>query len=251
MRAGSAIVETTMQFLVAGGNTAPAAAFQSALESNLGSVLPPEDWPGASLQGSVASEEVELSLQESELSEVEAEDSNQTALIVGLAVGREWQQGREGRRSRCFVRCMMHRSVPKFHSTNDRSSGLGRREVEVKDALPLTWCLLPSFRAQWAAAPCFWPAWATGCGAAAAGVPAPAWCTATRSLLRAWLEQCPRGSANTTTAARLWQWSAPPRPGGRRRATLRHAPATTTKPQRRRFRSGMTGGKPLHIHFSA
>lgn len=90
------------------------------------------------------------------------------------------------------------RSVPRVRSTNDRSSGLGRREVEVQDALPLTWCLLASSRTQWAAAQCCWPAWATGCGAAAAGVPAPAWCTATRSLPRAWLEQCPRGSTNTT-----------------------------------------------------
>ena len=81
-----------MQFLVAGGNTAPATEFQSALESNLGSVLAPEDWPGATLQGTVASSEVELSLQESELSQVAApeEGDDQTALIVGLAVGCEW-----------------------------------------------------------------------------------------------------------------------------------------------------------------
>lgn len=92
VRPGSAIVDTSMQFLVAGGNTAPATEFQSALESNLGSVLAPEDWPGATLQGTVASSEVELSLQESELSQVAApeEGDDQTALIVGLAVGCEW-----------------------------------------------------------------------------------------------------------------------------------------------------------------
>lgn len=88
---GSAIVDTSIQFLVAGGNTAPAAAFQSALQSNLGGVLPAGEWPGASLQGTMASSEVELSLQESELSTVAAPegDDNQTALIVGLVVGRE------------------------------------------------------------------------------------------------------------------------------------------------------------------
>ncbi|PRW57378.1 hypothetical protein C2E21_4192 [Chlorella sorokiniana] len=89
VRPGSAIVDASMQFLVAGGNSAPATAFQTALESNLGSVLPPGEWPGASLQGTVDSSEVQLSLQESELSQVEAseDEDNQTALIVGLAVG--------------------------------------------------------------------------------------------------------------------------------------------------------------------
>lgn len=244
-----------MQFLVAGGNTAPATAFQSALESNLGSVLPPEDWPGASLQGSVASEEVELSLQESELSQVEAEeDRNQTALIVGLAVGREWQQGREGRRGRCSVRWMMHwwQHVRCQGSVQPMTGAAALAGGKLRCRMPSR---LPGASSL--------PLARSGRRRSAAGRPGllavaqpPQGCprqrgARLRGACRGHGLSSAQGAVRTQHRGKLWQRSAPPRRGGRRRATLRPAHHYHQTTKKKMHRSGMTGGKPLHIRYSA
>lgn len=91
VRSGSAIVDTTMQFLVAGGDSSAAAAYQDTLQTDLDAVLPPATWGQATLQGGVASSEVDVMLPQEELTVLSPpeEDDSQTGLIVGLAVGRE------------------------------------------------------------------------------------------------------------------------------------------------------------------
>ena len=98
VRAGSAVVDTTMQFLVAGDDSDPATAFQSTLQTNLDAVLPPATWGQATLQGGVASSEVVVTLPQEELTVLPApdDDDSQTGLIVGLAVGRELGRGGVG-----------------------------------------------------------------------------------------------------------------------------------------------------------
>lgn len=165
IRAGSAIVDTTIQFLVSNGNTDAATAMQEAL-ADPASVLPPATWGPSSVLSLDQGEET-ITVPPELLTAPGSSDDN-TALIVGLAVGREWPARRVS--AECAADSL---ACP----------ACGQPCPCTTLADMLAWACVSPPLLQWAAAPWSSPASASGCGAPAAAAPGPSPCTATSSPL--------------------------------------------------------------------
>lgn len=86
IRAGSAIVDTSVQFLVGNGDTGAADSLAAALSSDPGSVLPPGTWGSVTVTG-VQQSEATITVLASDLSSPSGGSKTPSALIGGLVGG--------------------------------------------------------------------------------------------------------------------------------------------------------------------